>query len=117
MLRQHKLNRHMVFAEHSSNLMQGLPSLPAPPHLIPLLLRELEPPLRFHKHHLIEKRFIMVLRRPVELAHVCVHGPQSKHKMICSVAHCSSRAIALADPFQVTFDRAIQSREAEIHIF
>jgi hypothetical protein len=58
MLRQHKLNRHMIFAEGSPNLMQRLPLLPAPPHVVPLLLRKLEPPLKSHKHHLIEKRFI-----------------------------------------------------------
>jgi hypothetical protein len=58
MLRQHKLNRNMVLAEDSSNLMQRLSRLPATPHLIPLLLRKLEPPLKSHKHHLIEKRFI-----------------------------------------------------------
>jgi hypothetical protein len=28
------------------------------PHVIPLLLRKLEPPLKSHKHDLIEKRFI-----------------------------------------------------------
>ena len=55
MLRQHKLNAHVVFAEGSSNFMQGLPRLPATPHLLPLLLRKLEPPLKSHKHHLIEK--------------------------------------------------------------
>jgi hypothetical protein len=58
MLCQHKLNRHMIFAEGSPNLMQRLPRLPSTPHLIPLLLRQLEPPLKSHQHHLIEKRFI-----------------------------------------------------------
>jgi hypothetical protein len=48
----------MVFAEGPSNLMQGLPRLPAPPHVVPLLLRKLEPPPKSHKHHLKEKRFI-----------------------------------------------------------
>jgi hypothetical protein len=48
----------MVLAEDSPNLMQRLPRLPAPPHVVPLLLRKLEPPLKSHKHHLIEKRFI-----------------------------------------------------------
>ena len=43
MPRQHKLNGYMVFAERPSNLMQGLPRLPAPPHVVPLLLRKLEP--------------------------------------------------------------------------
>jgi hypothetical protein len=58
MLRQHKLNRHMVLAEDSPNLMQRLSRLPTAPHVIPLLLRKLEPPLKSHIHHLIEKRFI-----------------------------------------------------------
>jgi hypothetical protein len=48
----------MVFAESSSNLMQGLSRLPAAPHVVPLHRGKLYPyPLR-HKHHLIEKRFI-----------------------------------------------------------
>jgi hypothetical protein len=69
MLRQHKLNGNMIFAEHSSNLMQRLPHLPSTPHLIALLLRQLEPLLKSHKHHLIEKDlYQMVLHRPVELA-------------------------------------------------
>ena len=69
MLRQHKLNGHMVFAEGPSNLMQGLPRLPAPPHVVPLLLRKLEPPPKSHKHHLKRKDlYQMVLHRPVELA-------------------------------------------------
>ncbi len=55
MLRQHKLNGHMVFAEGTSNLMQGLPHLPAPPHVVALLLSKLEPPPNCHKHHLLEK--------------------------------------------------------------
>jgi hypothetical protein len=55
MLRQHKLNGHMVFAEGSPNLMQRLSRLPAPPHVVPLLLRKLESPLKSHQHHLIEK--------------------------------------------------------------
>jgi hypothetical protein len=58
MLRQHKLNRHMILAEDSPNLMQRLSRLPAAPHVVPLLLRKLEPPPNCHKHHLIEKRFI-----------------------------------------------------------
>jgi hypothetical protein len=52
MLRQHKLNRHMIFAEGSPNLMQRLSQLPAPPHVVPLLLRKLEAPFKCHKHHL-----------------------------------------------------------------
>jgi hypothetical protein len=59
MLRQHKLNGNMVFAEGSSNLMQGLPSLPTHPHVVPLLLRKLDPSPKSHKHHLLEKRFIL----------------------------------------------------------
>jgi hypothetical protein len=58
MLRQHKLNGHMVFAEDSSNLMQRLARLPTAPHVVPLHRGKLYPsPLR-HKHHLSEKRFI-----------------------------------------------------------
>jgi hypothetical protein len=69
MLRQHKLNRHMIFAEGSPNLMQGLPRLPAAPHVVPLLLREPEAPPKCHKHHLLEKDlYQMVLHRPVEPA-------------------------------------------------
>ena len=69
MLRQHKLNGNMVFAEGSPNLMQRLPRFPSTPHLIPLLLSKLEPPPKSHKHHLIEKDlYQMVLHRPVELA-------------------------------------------------
>jgi hypothetical protein len=68
MLRQHKLNRHIIFVEGSPNLMQALPRLPAAPHVVPLLLRELEAPPKCHKHHLIEKDlYQMVLQRPVEL--------------------------------------------------
>jgi hypothetical protein len=55
MLRQHKLNRYMVFAKDSSNLMQRLPRLPTLPHVVPLLLSKLEPPALRHKHHLMEK--------------------------------------------------------------
>jgi hypothetical protein len=55
MLRQHKLNRHMVFAEGSPNLMQRLPRLPAPPHVGSLLLRKSEAPPKCHYHHHIEK--------------------------------------------------------------
>jgi hypothetical protein len=55
MLRQHKLNRHMICAEGSPNLTQRLPRLPPFPHVIPLLLSKLEPPLKCHEHHLIEK--------------------------------------------------------------
>ena len=58
MLRQHELNGYMVLAEDSPNLMQRLSRLPAAPHVVPLLLRKLYPPLKRHKHHLIEKRFI-----------------------------------------------------------
>ncbi len=54
MLRQHKLNGHMVFAEGPSNLMQGLPP-PSSAISFPLLLRKLEPLPKCHKHHLIEK--------------------------------------------------------------
>jgi hypothetical protein len=69
MLRQHKLNGHMVLAEDSPNLMQRLPRLPAPPHVVPLLLRKLYPPPLSHKHHLYRKDlYQMVLHRPVELA-------------------------------------------------
>jgi len=69
MLRQHKLNRHMIFTEDSPNLMQRLPRLPPPPHVGSLLLRKLEAPPKSHKHHLIEKDlYQMVLHRPVELA-------------------------------------------------
>ncbi len=52
MLRQHKLNGHLILAEVSPNLMQRLSRLPTPPHVIPLLLRKLEPPLKSHKHQL-----------------------------------------------------------------
>jgi hypothetical protein len=48
----------MVFAKGSPNLMQRLSQLPTTPHVVALLLRKLEPPLKCHKHHLIEKRFI-----------------------------------------------------------
>src|ERR1700745_2008440 len=69
MLRQHKLNGDMVLAEHSRNLMQRLSRLPAPPHVVPLLLRKLYPPPKSHKHHLQRKDlYQMVLQRPVEPA-------------------------------------------------
>ena len=55
MLRQHKLNGHVVLAEDSPNLMQGLPSLPAPPHVFPLLLRKLHPLLKCHNTTFREK--------------------------------------------------------------
>jgi hypothetical protein len=58
MLRQHKLNRDVILAEGSTDLMQRLPRLPASPHLLPLLLSKLESPPKCHTHHLIEKRFI-----------------------------------------------------------
>src|SRR5258708_17008006 len=69
MLRQHKLNDPMCLAKGPPNLMQRLPVLPAPPHIVPLLLRKLEAPPKCHKHHLIEKDlYQMVLHRPVEPA-------------------------------------------------
>ena len=52
MLRQHKLNGCVALAEDSPNLMQGLPSLPAPPHVVPLHRGKLYPPPKCHKHHL-----------------------------------------------------------------
>jgi hypothetical protein len=58
MLSQHKLNGRVILAEGSSKLTQGLPCLPAPLHVVPLLLRKLAPSAKCHKHHLIEKRFI-----------------------------------------------------------
>jgi hypothetical protein len=58
MLRQHKLNGHVVLAEDSRNLMQGLPSLPAPPHVVPLLLRKLYPPPKCHNTTFREKIYI-----------------------------------------------------------
>src|ERR1700688_2885567 len=76
MLRQHKLNRHMIFTEDSPNLMQRLPRLPPPPHVGSLLLRKLEAPPKCHKHHLIEKDlYQMVLHRPVELARLLGNWP------------------------------------------
>src|ERR1700726_981986 len=69
MLRQHKLNDPMCLAKGPPNLMQRLPVLPAPPHIVPLLLRKLEAPPKCHKHNLIEKDlYQMVLHRPVEPA-------------------------------------------------
>src|ERR1700688_1167312 len=69
MLRQHKLNGHMIFAKGAPNLMQRLPRLPPTPHVVPLLLRQLDPPPKCHKHHLYRKDFYQrVLHRPVELA-------------------------------------------------
>jgi hypothetical protein len=59
----------MVFAEGSPNLMQRLSRLPAPPRVVPLLLRKLESPLKSHQHHLIENDlYQMVLHRSVEPA-------------------------------------------------
>jgi hypothetical protein len=49
------VNNPMCLAERPPNLMQRLSRLPSTPHLIPLLLRKLEPPPNCHKHHLIEK--------------------------------------------------------------
>jgi hypothetical protein len=68
-LRQHKLNRDMVLAEDSSNLMQRLSRLPAAPHVVPLHIGQLYPSALRHKHHLIgNDLYQMVLHRPVELA-------------------------------------------------
>src|ERR1700730_12235311 len=61
MLRQHhQLNRHMIFAEGSPNLMQRLPCLPPPPHVVPLLLSKLGSPLKCHKHHPIDRKTIYI---------------------------------------------------------
>jgi hypothetical protein len=69
MLRQHKVNDPMCLAKSPPHLMQGLSRLPAPPHVVPLLLSKLEAPPKCHKHHLIEKDlYQMVLHRPVEPA-------------------------------------------------
>jgi hypothetical protein len=90
MLRQHKLNRHMIFAEGSPNLMQGLPRLPAAPHVVPLLLREPEAPPKCHKHHLLEKDlYQMVLHRPVEPAAIIGmwHFSHTDERILSSAMH------------------------------
>jgi hypothetical protein len=57
----------MRLTEGTPNLMQRLASLPALPHLDPLLKGKLVPFSFCHKHHLLKSNsYQMVLHRPVE---------------------------------------------------
>jgi hypothetical protein len=51
-LRQQELNRAMVLAKSTTNLMQRLSSLPTAPDVSPLRRRKAIPSSLSHKHHL-----------------------------------------------------------------
>src|SRR5712671_2768173 len=77
-LRQNKLNGHMVLAEGPPNLTQRLSRLPTA-QVGPLIRGKLYPsPLR-HKHHLWRKDlYQMVFRRPIETAGLVGMWPKFK---------------------------------------